>query len=334
LPIPERVRAAVDALARFWRRTLGQAGRESPFRAPFIDFARGDGLSIGPGQEQEWTPNSIDDDTPWVATYRGLWGLYAQDPISGENAPAGPMYNRDGSPRPSWFDPLGFAELDKLPPPPLELELLETECAGLGARQEELDAQIGREAETLQQLGIRLESMEGNPHLAAQHEKLGTQVAELAAKLKALRREHSENEGVLEGMTRRLERLRGGRRDDPRAHIRHAAEPVPQARMRFSRAAEIWAAVSLSLLLLGLVALIQFAPGDAWGGVVVLLIVLVLGESILRATFVRTVNRVAVILALVATVILFVNFWKAVLFGALVALAAFLILQRVRELRA
>jgi hypothetical protein len=42
-----------------------------------------------------------------------MWGLYAQDPISGENAPAGPMYNRDGSVRAGWYDPLGFAELDK-----------------------------------------------------------------------------------------------------------------------------------------------------------------------------------------------------------------------------
>jgi hypothetical protein len=335
LPIPERLRAALDALGRFWRRTLGQVGpRDGPFRAPFIDFARGDGLSVGPGQEREWTPNPIGETTPWVAHYRGLWGLYAQDPISGENAPAGPMFNRDGSPRPSWFDPLGFAELDKLPPPPLELELLEAECSALASRQDEVAALIPREVATLQQLGIRLESMEGSPHLAAEHEKLEKRVAQLAAKVKALRRERSENEAVLDGLRRRLETLRLGRRDSPRAHIRHAAEPVPPAQMRFSRAAELWAAVSLSLLLVGVVALIQFAPEDAWAGVVVLLIALVVGESILRATFVRTVNRIAVILAIVATVILVIHFWKWVLIGALIGLAVFLILQRVRELRA
>jgi hypothetical protein len=335
LPVPERLRAALDALGRFWRRTLGQVGpRDAPFRAPFIDFARGDGLSVGPGQEREWTPNPIGETTPWVTDYRGLWGLYAQDPISGENAPAGPMFNRDGSPRPSWFDPLGFAELDKLPPPPLELALLEAECAALATRQDEVAVLIPREVATLQQLGIRLESMEGSPHLAAEHEKLEKRVAQLAAKVKALRRERSENEAVLDGLRRRLERLRAGRRDNPRAHIRHAAEPVPPAQMRFSRAAELWAAVSLSLLLVGVVALIQFAPEDAWAGVVVLLIALVVGESILRATFVRTVNRVAVILAIVATVILVIHFWKWVLIGGLIGLAAFLILQRVRELRA
>jgi hypothetical protein len=68
--------------------------------------------------------------------------------------------------------------------------------------------------------------------------------------------------------------------------------------------------------------------------VVVLLIALVVGESILRATFVRTVNRVAVILALFATVILFIHFWKWVVIIGLIALAVFLILQRIREVRA
>ena len=335
LPIPSRVRRALEVLARFWRGTLGQlGGTGSPFRAPFIDFARGDGLSIGPGQEREWTANEISEATPWATAYRGLWGFYAQDPISGENAPGGPMYNRDGSPRPSWFDPLGFAELDKVPPPPVELQLLSAETQALRARQDELDGLIPEEAAVLQRLGIRLESMEGNPHLAAQHEKLGAKVAELAARVKDLRRERSENEAVLEGLARRLERMRSGRRDDPRAHIREAAQPVLPTQMRFIRLAELWAAFSLSLLLLGVVALIEFAPDYAWAGAIVLLIALVLGESILRATFMRTVNRVAVVLALVASVILLLHFWKALLVGGLTALAAFLILQRIRELRA
>ncbi len=335
LPIPTRARQALDVLSKFWRDTLGQAGAGTrPFRAPFIDFARGDGLSVGPGQESEWTPNQISEATPWTSAYRGLWGFYAQDPISGENAPAGPMYNRDGSPRSSWFDPLGFAGLDRVPPPPVELDLLSAEAGTLSARQDELEKSIPKEAATLQQVGIRLESMEGNPHLAAQHRRLEGQVAELAGRVRALRRERSENEAVLEGLTRRLDRMRAGRRDDPRAHIAEAAQPVAPAELRFTRVAELFAAISLSLLLVGVVALILFAPSDAWAGATVLLIALVLGESILRATFVRTVNRVAVILALVASVILVVHFGKYVLVGSLIALAAFLLLQRIQELRA
>ena len=335
LTIPRRIREALEAVERFWRRSLGQVeATQSAFRVPFVDFARGDGFSVGPGQDREWSANPISATTPWVADYRGLWGLYAQDPISGENAPAGPMYNRDGSPRSSWFDPLGFAELDRVPPPPLELEILEDECASLSERRGELETLVPKRAATLQRLGTRLESMEETPHLAGPYERLEGETARVAAELRTLRGEQAENDALGDRMTDRLERLRSGRRDDPRAHIRDAAEPMPPVQMRFGRVAEIWAAVSLSLLLIGLVALIEFAPEDAWAGAIVLVIALVVGESILRATFVRTVNRVAVILALVATVILLIHFWEEVLVGALVALAAFLILQRVRELRA
>jgi len=335
LPIPQRVRDALELLQGFWRKGLGQAGSgDNPFRVPFIDFARGDGVSVGPGQERAWTPNLIDEATPWVSGYRGLWGLYAQDPISGENAPGGPMYNRDGSPRPSWFDPLGFAGLDTVPPPPRELELLEAESVRLAARQEELEGVIDREGAALQERGTRLESMTGNPHLARQHRQLAEQVTELAAKLKGLRRERSENEAVLESMSRRLERFQAGERDDPRAHIRKAATPVPTAELRFGRAAELFAAASTSLLLLGVAALVLLASENALAGVVVLIIVAVVGESVLRATFVRTVNRVAVILALVAAVILAVHFWKPLLLAGLVGLATFLIAQRIRESRA
>ena len=42
----------------------------------------------------------------------------------------------------------------------------------------------------------------------------------------------------------------------------------------------------------------------------------------------------AAVLALIATVILLLHFWKPVLMASLVVLAGFLVLQRVRELRA
>src|SRR5262249_23180824 len=103
IPAPRRLERVADVAARFWRTTLGQPGGEHPLRIPFIDFARGDGLGIGRGEAAEWTPVLIDESTTWVSQYRGLWGLYARDPISGENAPAGPMYERDGSPRLSWL---------------------------------------------------------------------------------------------------------------------------------------------------------------------------------------------------------------------------------------
>ncbi len=104
--------------------------------------------------------------------------------------------------------------------------------------------------------------------------------------------------------------------------------------MRFNRLAEIWAAVSISLLLIGLAVLILAAPGNAWAETVILLIAFVVGESVLRGTFIRTVNRVAVILALVAVVVLFIQYWRLTLVALLIGLATFLLYQRFREVRA
>ncbi|MCB0188295.1 MAG: hypothetical protein KDE31_28695, partial [Caldilineaceae bacterium] len=99
-----------EQIRSFWRTRLRQyegddfedSEREHSniCRIPFVDYARGDGLVIGPGQHHEWAPPRLLNPTPpWVSMYRGLWGLYTQDPFAGEDAPAGPMYNRDGSVR-------------------------------------------------------------------------------------------------------------------------------------------------------------------------------------------------------------------------------------------
>jgi hypothetical protein len=335
IPLPRRVQGFAAAFGRFWRTRLGQGGEDGgkPLRIPFIDFARGDGLAVGPGTSNEWSASVVDETTPWVAGYRGMWGLYAQDPISGENAPAGPMYERDGSPRPSWFDPLGFAGLDRVPPPPHELDTLEGERAHLEDRQRELELIVPRETALLQELGVRLDSMRGSPHLAAEAQSVEAEAALQSAKLRDLRRQRFENEAVLESLDRRIERRRAGRKDDARAHIAHAAEPVPPATMRFNGAAEFWAAVSVSALLVGLAVLILASPANVWAELVILVLAFIVGESVLRGTFVRTVNRLAVLAALTASVVLFVQFWELALVALLVALAAFLLYQRFQEFR-
>jgi hypothetical protein len=76
----------LERLSRWWRRIArvimpGRRAREqrSGIGLPFIDYRRGDGPSVGPGTEQFWTPVIIDDETPWVRDYRGLWGYDTRD---------------------------------------------------------------------------------------------------------------------------------------------------------------------------------------------------------------------------------------------------------------
>jgi hypothetical protein len=101
---------------------------------PYVDYHRGDGQSIGPGQPRQWTPVLVDDHTPWIRDYRGLWGNDTADPFGGERGPAGPRYERSTLVRSSWGNPVGWAGLDKVPPSPAHADAL------LAARIQQLDA--------------------------------------------------------------------------------------------------------------------------------------------------------------------------------------------------
>lgn len=335
LPLPKWLAQASRVWSRFWRQTLGLGSgyESSPFRIPFVDFARGDGLAVGPEQAKTWQPELISEETAWVSEYQGLWGLYARDPISGENAPAGPMYNRDGSPRGSWYDPLGFAGLDKVPPPPLELEFVELRLRELNERQAAIATELEPTTTRLQELGIQLRAMYGNPHLALAYETLHGEVNQLSEQVKTLRREESLNEAQLASLGRRAAKLRSNTPDDPRAHITHLGRPVSPSQMRFNRLLEFWASISISVLLIAIVLLGIFYPQYLLGGVILLVIIFILLEAALRGTYTNTINTIAVILAVLGVVILIIRYGRQVLFVALVAIAVFLLLQKLRELR-
>jgi hypothetical protein len=243
------------------------------------------------------------------------------------------MYNRDGSPRGSWYDPLGFAGLDKVPPPPQAQHMLDANCQKVSHRQEELEKLIPEKAGELQALGIKLKGLEGNPHLARQYAALEKEINILSTNVRNLRRESLENTALLQGLTRRLERMSAGRQDDAHAHIRHLAVPdnASQA-LRFDRAAETWAAISLSLLLFIIAGFIFFAPRYIVAGLAIISILFVVADSILRGAFVQTVGRVTLILAMLTAVILFFHFWKWIILVALLAMGISLMIHRLREL--
>ena len=89
--------------------------------------------------------------------YRGLWGLDTWDPLGGERAPSGPKYNRDGTVRESWSDPLGWAGLDKVLPPREMIVATEELLAKLGTEQVELAAQIERQRDMARTLELEVD---------------------------------------------------------------------------------------------------------------------------------------------------------------------------------
>lgn len=324
-------------LRNLWRRLLrlppNANSSQLHLRVPFVDYARGDGPSIGPGSENGWDePGLLDPVPPWAEGYRGLWGLYARDPVSGEDAPAGPLYNRNGTMRRAWYDPVGWSGLDKSLPADEVPERVEERRADLEARCRALEAEISAKSLELSGLGVEAGAMRDRPHLRELHKAHEKKVAALSADLAGLRARLAADEVLLQALDSYAERLRRGERGPAREHIRRAHQPASEEKLRLNRLAEVWAALSIGLAMLCLVALILFAREYLAFGLVALISLLVFVEAGFQRRLTGLVNGVSVGLALVAALILlFELFWPIVVLAVLAA-GSYMIWENLREL--
>jgi hypothetical protein len=342
LPLPSPLARVTGAIRTFWKTRLGQYvedgeedGGPGYFSIPFVDYARGDGLSVGEGGDRSWDePNLIADPTPdWVSGYRGLWGLYARDPFEGEDAPAGPMYNRDKSVSRAWYDPVGWAGLDKVPPPTETLEAILEQRADIISRCDALRAEIDDKSRQLKKLGAELAAMRDRSHLDAPYQEGARRVAELSGELDRLRGKLATDEAISESLAEYAGRLRAGERDQARAHISRAHRPASEDELRVSRVAEAWAAVSVSLMLISFVGIAMFEREHLISMLVFSIAFFAFVEAGFRGRLVNLVSSANIGLAVVATlIIIYEFFWQLVV--ATVLLVGFYVLwDNLRELR-
>lgn len=336
--LAERLRRMRDeALSEYYQGTdfpLQQQPGEglNMFRVPFVDYARGDGSAIGPGQNCAWSEPRLLDPVPgWALAYRGLWGLYARDPLSGEDAPAGPVYNRDGSVRRAWYDPLGWAGLDKVPPPGEALAEARARREAVRERREALQQEAIALSDELTELGVELEAMRGQPHLKALFDSQSEAIAAASGRLNDLRRQITEDRALLEALGGYVEALRAGSRGPLRAHITHAHRPIDETERRMGRLADLWAASSIGLLLI-LLLVIFYSPQSALLTSVVLIGSFLVIDAAFRRWLTGLLTAVTVLLALVAAGILLVEFLRPIAIGAVALLALYLLIDNLREL--
>lgn len=264
---------------------------------PYIDYRRGDGVRIGPGTDRPWTPILIDADTPWVRDYRGLWGLDTEDPFGGERAPAGPRYERNGTIRTSWADPVGWAGLDKVPPTErARREAVQARLSELDGLIGDLDAEIAAGQEELRRAAV-----------VAKPVPLEQSVAALR-----VRRREAVNE-------RDLIRQAPDRPAGPHDHLRHRA--LPDTATPTNALLRFWSGASLSvlLILLGLALLVNLAsvPWILIGAVAIVMGI----EALLRGRLALFLLGFAILVGLGVLVWLFFTHLRLA-FGVLALVAA------------
>ena len=336
---PPQVRALIGWL-RQARRLLAPwrhyTGAEAGLGIPFVDYARGDGVAIGPGHEHEWSPVLIDDETSWVRDYRGLWGLDTRDRFGGERAPSGPRYERDGSVRTSWANPLGWAGLLKVPPDERDAaQALQERADALALELDELDAKI--DADRAELRGVRaqvraLRAQESTRKLA------DTRAADLAQREAALNQTIAERTNTAEERRAYLATLAEPLQPEPpQAHIRRSHRPHVSEQERRTRFLRAWAALSTPLLLVAVIVALIAAPLAAITTVVVLFAIFTGVEAIARRRLLSflgsTLLLVATIGLAVGLVLLFLKHWRTAIAVLLGAAALTLLLGNLRDLR-
>jgi uncharacterized membrane protein YbaN (DUF454 family) len=287
---------------------------------------------VGPGEAKKWHPVLVDDQTPWLRDYRGLWGLDTRDPFGGERAPAGPRYERGGSVRLCWSDPVGWAALDK------EAPTLAAERQAVQDRISELDAQLAAAAGELDARGDELRRAQAGFRALA-GAGIGASPAALAA-LAALETSVQEARARRQALAEEREALaraasRGLPRRDPHAHLRHRALPnIDPARTR-RRVLRVWSAVSASFLLAGLAAVILGHLGallPALGGLTGFMLC---AEAFARRhlwQFVAGLLAAAVVTAAVWLAIYAVaGHWRSAVAALLIVAAVALLLANIRD---
>ncbi len=342
VPLPGPIARVTNWVRSFWKTRLGQyVGDEgSPdgsgyFSIPFVDYARGDGLSVGEGGDRAWDePRLLDHPIPdWVSGYRGLWGLYARDPFEGEDAPAGPMYNRDKTVARAWYDPVGWAGLDKVPPPTETLEAVLEERQDIVSRCDTLRAEIDEKSRELKKLGAGLSAMSGRSHLDKPRAHGKGRVLELSAEIDRLRSKLATDEAVSESLLEYAERLRAGESDPVRAHIVRAHTPASEDELRVSRVAEAWAAVSVSLMIISFVAIALFERQHLISMLVFSIAFFAFVEAGFRGRLVNLVSSANVGLAVVAALVLIYEFFWPLVVATVLVVGIYVLWDNLRELR-
>lgn len=345
LPMPfltSFVRVAERVIV-WWRKLVSQHDSDEAqeednglfkiFRIPFVDYARGDGAAIGPECEREWNePVLIEPSPDWARNYRGLWGLYTGDPFAGEDAPAGAMYNRDGSIRSAWHDPVGWSGLEKVPPADKALEISLVQQEKVRERLVALRKDLKEKSEELEGCGVETAALRLHSDLQKRLEIHNKKIEELSIEVKNLRARIAADEALLQSLKHYEQNLRVGFKPSLREHLHHAHAPISQAELNRNRLAEFWAAASIGLMLIGFVALVLFARQYLINALITIVFIVLLIESWFRKSFTRFVANVTVGLALIsALILLYQFFWPSIITIVLVA-GVYLLWENLREL--
>jgi hypothetical protein len=243
------------------------------------------------------------------------------------------MYRRDKSPAQAWHDPVGWAGLDKVPTQSEQMRIVEARQKQISYHVEELSQEIEAKSLRIKELGVEVEAMRGRSHMDGPYEAKVAELKQLSGEVAGLRKELATGETIGESLGDHEERLKAGEKGPLRAHITHAHQPASDTELRTGRLAEAWAALSVGLVLISLVAIVAFEREHLTGALVVSIALFAFVEAGFRGRLTNLISSINVGLAIVSVLVLaYEFFWQAVILAVLV-IGLYVLWDNLRELR-
>jgi hypothetical protein len=308
--------------------------QEEGIGIPFIDYARGDGVRVGPGGDRAWTPVLIGDGTGWVAGFAGLWGRDTGDRFGGERAPAGPRYERDGTVRPCWADPVGWAGLHKVPASAeAERRLLRERLASVGAQLARQAQDVAERRRRLAADGALLAAVRADPAREGLSSQLAEELDRGQRELIRLSAEHAvlaEEAGLIGAAL-----VEPPLPADPKAHLLRPHAPYQTPPRNRRRLLQIWSLLSIPFILLAIAAVIVI-PGLPTIDTFLLIAAVSLGLEALarRRLLALTLTCLGLLLAIglvAAVVVLLLSSWRTGAAALLVLAAVAVLIANLRD---
>jgi hypothetical protein len=228
------------------------------------------------------------------------------------------MYDRDKGISREWYDPVGWAGLDKVPTSDEELETVRRRVEDIRSRGEAARAEIEAKGRELKRLGMEAESMRDLSHLEEPYRARRERIRGLSEELKLLREETATAGQVVTSLTEHRDRLERGEKRPADAHIENPQRPASEVQIKAGKIAELWAAVSVGLMLIVLVVVAVYQRDHVIVALILSFSLFAFVEAGFRGRLTSLVGSANAGLAVgAALVLLYQFFWQIVVFGVL-----------------
>jgi hypothetical protein len=243
------------------------------------------------------------------------------------------MYNRNGTVRRAWYDPVGWSGLDKVTPADEIVVRIELEQERIREQQIQTRTVVDERATELQSLGVQAAAMRTQPHLYKPYLAHQDRIKELSQEINTLRAQLAADEALLDALTYYAAQLRAGKDPEPlRAHLRRAHRPVSDETLRAGLLAEYWAAISVGLLMLIFLGLITIGRQYLALGLLMMIALYAFIEAGFRGRLIRFVTGVTLSAAALSLLVLFYEYFWEIIEGAVLITGVYILWENVREL--